>query len=402
MNKSIVSFFKWLAIGFAVFYVFMQVYSVFINPVTTDTVYAYSTFSGYEATGYIIRNETVVTNSTEGALSFSVEDGGRVAKDGTIATIYKNEQDAENSGRLEQLSKRIELLETIQSYNDVNAADIPSINNKIHSALISVVEGTQNGSVDGREDLDRLLEMLNRKQIVTGQLSDFKALIASLKIEKDSLEAAISAPAGILKSPESGYVVCSVDGYEGVVSADTLSELTAEGLKELKPSENDSDAVCKIVSDYQWYIACDLPFDESLNLKSGDKVTLMTELVSAPELEVTVKYINKQSVTDSAVVVFACDTMNNELASTRFLDLTVVYSRHDGLKVDNRAIRKVDGTLGVYVLIASQVKFVPINILWTGENYSIAERQASDSKVLRMYDEIIVKGKRLHDGKIIK
>ena len=402
MNKSIVSFFKWLAIGFAVFYVFMQVYSVFINPVTTDTVYAYSTFSGYETTGYIIRNETVVTNSTEGALSFSVEDGGRVAKDGTIATIYKNEQDAENSGRLEQLSKRIELLETIQSYNDVNAADIPSINNKIHSALISVVEGTQNGSVDGREDLDRLLEMLNRKQIVTGQLSDFKALIASLKIEKDSLEAAISAPAGILKSPESGYVVCSVDGYEGVVSADTLSELTAEGLKELKPSENDSDAVCKIVSDYQWYIACDLPFDESLNLKSGDKVTLMTELVSAPELEVTVKYINKQSVTDSAVVVFACDTMNNELASTRFLDLTVVYSRHDGLKVDNRAIRKVDGTLGVYVLIASQVKFVPINILWTGENYSIAERQASDSKVLRMYDEIIVKGKKLHDGKIIK
>lgn len=402
MNKSIVNFFKWLAIGFAVFYVFMQIYSVFINPVTTDTVYSYSTFSGYETTGYIVRNETIVTNSTEGALSFSVEDGGRVAKDGVIASVYKSEDDADKQARVEQLEERIALLEMIQSYNDVNAADIPALNNKIHSALISAVDATQSGNVSDSDSLDTLLEMLNRKQIVTGEISDFNALISELKAERDALEGTLSAPAGVLSSPESGYVVCSVDGYEGVVTVDSLESLSAESLGSIEPTTPDSDAVCKIVSDYQWYIACELPFDESLNLKIGSKVTLMTELISVPELEATVKYINKQSVTDSAVVVFSCDTMNNELAATRFLEMTVVYSRHEGLKVDNRAIRKVDGVLGVYVLTASQVKFVPINVLWTGENYSIAERQASDSKVLRMYDEIIVKGKGLHDGKIIK
>ena len=402
MNKSIVNFFKWLAIGFAVFYVFMQIYSVFINPVTTDTVYSYSTFSGYETTGYIVRNETIVTNSTEGALSFSVEDGGRVAKDGVIASVYKSEDDADKQARVEQLEERISLLEMIQSYNDVNAADIPALNNKIHSALISAVDATQSGNVSDSDSLDTLLEMLNRKQVVTGEISDFNALISELKAERDALEGTLSAPAGVLSSPESGYVVCSVDGYEGVVTVDSLESLSAESLSSIEPTTPDSDAVCKIVSDYQWYIACELPFDESLNLKIGSKVTLMTELISVPELEATVKYINKQSVTDSAVVVFSCDTMNNELAATRFLEMTVVYSRHEGLKVDNRAIRKVDGVLGVYVLTASQVKFVPINVLWTGENYSIAERQASDSKVLRMYDEIIVKGKGLHDGKIIK
>lgn len=402
MNKSIVNFFKWLAIGFAVFYVFMQIYSVFINPVTTDTVYSYSTFSGYETTGYIVRNETIVTNSTEGALSFSVEDGGRVAKDGVIASVYKSEDDADKQARVEQLEERISLLEMIQSYNDVNAADIPALNNKIHSALISAVDATQSGNVSDSDSLDTLLEMLNRKQIVTGEISDFNALISELKAERDALEGTLSAPAGVLSSPESGYVVCSVDGYEGVVTVDSLESLSAESLSSIEPTTPENDAVCKIVSDYQWYIACELPFDESLNLKIGSKVTLMTELISVPELEATVKYINKQSVTDSAVVVFSCDTMNNELAATRFLEMTVVYSRHEGLKVDNRAIRKVDGVLGVYVLTASQVKFVPINVLWTGENYSIAERQASDSKVLRMYDEIIVKGKGLHDGKIIK
>ena len=402
MNKSIVNFFKWLAIGFAVFYVVMQIYSVFINPVTTDTVYSYSTFSGYETTGYIVRNETIVTNSTEGTLSFSVEDGGRVAKDGVIASVYKSEDDADKQARVEQLEERISLLEMIQSYNDVNAADIPALNNKIHSALISAVDATQSGNVSDSDSLDTLLEMLNRKQIVTGEISDINALISEQKAERDTIKGALSAPAGVLSSPESGYVVCSVDGYEGVVTVDSLESLSAESLSSIEPTTPDSDAVCKIVSDYQWYIACELPFDESLNLKIGSKVTLMTELISVPELEATVKYINKQSVTDSAVVVFSCDTMNNELAATRFLEMTVVYSRHEGLKVDNRAIRKVDGVLGVYVLTASQVKFVPINVLWTGENYSIAERQASDTKVLRMYDEIIVKGKGLHDGKIIK
>ena len=53
-------------------------------------------------------------------------------------------------------------------------------------------------------------------------------------------------------------------------------------------------------------------------------------------------------------------------------------------------------------MTASQVKFVPVNVLWSGENYSVVEQQASTSKVLRIYDEIVVKGKNLYDGKIIR
>ena len=105
---------------------------------------------------------------------------------------------------------------------------------------------------------------------------------------------------------------------------------------------------------------------------------------------------------DKAVVVLALDTMNNELAQQRVLDITIVYEEHEGLKVDNRAIRFVDGQKGVYVFIASQVKFLPVEVLWQGENYSIVKQEASaDKKHLRIYDEIIVKGKNLYDGKFI-
>ena len=130
-------------------------------------------------------------------------------------------------------------------------------------------------------------------------------------------------------------------------------------------------------------------------------VVFKTALPSSPESKDTVQRINKQSVQDNAVVVFSCNNMNTELAAMRWLEMTVVYEQYDGLKVDNRAIRVVDGVKGVYVLTASQVKFVEVNVKWTGENYSIVERETSDKKVLRIYDEIIVKGKNLHDGKVI-
>ena len=137
-------------------------------------------------------------------------------------------------------------------------------------------------------------------------------------------------------------------------------------------------------------------------MKEGSTVTVRTALRSVPELQCTVKYINKQSVQENAVVILSCSTMNTELASTRYFDITVIYKEYKGLKVDNRAIRVVDGNKGVYVVTASQVKFVPVNVLWSGENYSVVEQQASTSKVLRIYDEIVVKGKNLYDGKIIR
>ncbi len=402
MNKSVVKFVKWLAGFFIAVFIVAQLYSSVINPVTTDTVYSHSSFSGYEALGYIIRNETVITCDTKGTLGYEVQNGGRVSKKGTIANVYQSSTDAENEVLLEQINERISALENIQSYNDLNAADIGALKTNIHASLMSAIRGTQNGFVDTKvADCEQLLSDLNRYQIITGKVSDFNSLISSLKAERDALQASITAPVDSIKSPESGYVIYSIDGYENSVTASDISSLCAEDMQSIAPSNTNGNEVCKIVSDYEWYIATEMPFDEVLNLREGSTVTLKTALPSSPEIKVTVKHINKQSVQDNAVVVFSCNNMNTELASMRWLEMTVVYEQYDGLKVDNRAVRVVDGVKGVYVLTASQVKFVEVNVIWTGENYSIVERQSSDKKVLRIYDEIIVKGKNLYDGKVI-
>lgn len=402
MNKRVASVLKVAAVVFVVIYLFAQVYSGLINPVTTDTVYIHSSYSGYDTTGFIVRNETVISSKVDGILSYEVSDGGRVAKGGTIATAYSNSLAADNRIKIEQLDKRIATLEKIQNYNDLNAVDLTSVNNSIHSAIMQIANSTQGGQVNATEHYDILLENMARRQIITGEATNFNTLLTTLKQTRDSLKASVGESGGRVVSPNSGYVIYTVDGYENTVKIDDMANLTADRLKSLTPENVSSDSVCKIVSDYEWYIAAIIPFSESLNLKDGSSVTLRTSLQSVPELTATVKYINKQSVGSDAVVVFACDTMNFELAQTRNVDITIVYKQYDGLKVDNRAIRIVDGQKGVYVLLASQVRFVPVEVIWSGENFSIVKREASEKKVLRIYDEIIVKGKNLYDGKIIE
>ena len=48
-----------------------------------------------------------------------------------------------------------------------------------------------------------------------------------------------------------------------------------------------------------------------------------------------------------------------------------------------------------------QVKFVEVNVIYSDDDYMICEKQTDDEKVLRLYDEVIVKGKNLYDGKIV-
>ena len=85
--------------------------------------------------------------------------------------------------------------------------------------------------------------------------------------------------------------------------------------------------------------------------------------------------------------------------------MKIVLNTYKGLKVSSSALRvvsKEDGTnsTGVYVLSGMTAHFVPVNIVYSNDVYAICEIEQEDGK-LRLYDEIIVKGKNIYDGKIV-
>ena len=93
--------------------------------------------------------------------------------------------------------------------------------------------------------------------------------------------------------------------------------------------------------------------------------------------------------------------MNSELASIRKGSMTIVDKTYSGLKIPAKAIRFEDEKAGVFVVSGMTLKFVTVDILYRTDEYIICEQQVSNESVLRLYDEVVVKGKKLYDGKII-
>ena len=385
----------------AVFAVHQAVSSLY-KPVKTETAVFSDMSDGLNITGVIIRNETLVSAGDSGVLHFIIGDGNRVAKDGVIANIYDSESASIILERIDSVNGKIADIEEMLSYNNLEAADLDMINAKVHQNLNNLIICGGNGNYDAFSDKsDELLSAYNRRQAAMGETADFSAQLTALKAEKDQLAASLPAAKGTLRAEKSGYFVSKSDGYETVLTCENPESITLEYLNGIKAETVTENTVGKIVSDYEWYIAAEVSVNESLNFKEGDALTIYTSVKSYPKLPVTVKKINISESSGGAVVLFACNDMNSELASMRTGPMTVVKKEYSGLKVPTSARRVVDSKLGVYVLTGMQVKFVEVKVLFTDGDYMICEKQTSDGNVLRLYDEVIVKGKNLYDGKII-
>ena len=400
---------KWLIVACLGLFLFFQVYRTLYTPFTTESAIYYEDYEGIPITGLVIRDENLITADTAGVMSYTIPEGGRVAKDGLVAQVYSSEAAAQAAQKKEELDAEIAALQTVQQYNDVSAADLDLLNTQIQTAFISLLDGTKNGdysALDAGEE--QLLSLLNRKQVVTGKVDGFQSRIDALEAEKASLAA--SDPVQSVVSQYAGYFVSSADGYESVLSTDMIETITPEQLDALQPDpDQEQNIVGKVVSDYEWYIAASLSFSDSLKLKEGAEMTLKTSLPTIPDLPVTVKRINKSGSNDRVAVIFSCKYMNGELAGVRTQPMTIVLQNYAGLRVSSKAIRVVEqtgedgetGTVkGVYVYNGGEAKFLPVNILYATSSYSICEMSES-SDGLRLYDEIIVKGKDLYDGKAL-
>ncbi len=386
----------------AIVFVVHQVYSSAYKPITTVSAEFYTAVEGFQINGTVIREEKIITSDTTGTLHFVLADGERVARDGTIANIYSNSEASVTVNRIEQISERIADIEEIQGYNDVEAADIALANNKVNDSLNTMLRGIAAGnfsSVD--DDSAELLTNISRRQMITGEQTDFSGRLDDLKNELQTLNASLPQPIGSIKTNESGYFVSGVDGYETVLSCENIDQVTPEYLDSLKADTVPENAIGKIVSGYTWYIAAKVNISDSLKYKVDDRLTLKTTLKSSPELDVKVERINASENDDTAVIILSCQQMNSELASIRSGNMTIINNTYSGLKLPTKALRFQDEKTGVFVRSGITLKFVGVNVLYRTDEYIICEQQVSNDAVLRLYDDVVVKGKRLYDGKIV-
>lgn len=402
MNKSAFSMLKWPVCIFLAIFLIYQVVNAFFDPFTTGTAIYYDTYEGIDINAVAIRNETILESSQSGIKSYTAADGERVSKNGVVAQIYSSASDAAAAAKIKVLQERIAVLKEVQSYNTAEAADINMLDSKLKNTYLNFISAADMGSVAALpESREEMLKLLNRRQIVTGEVSDYKSLIATLESEYAALQTGVSTSVSQIRSGLSGYFVSSVDGCEGQLKCNAALSMTPEKLEEItqNPQSVPTTATGKIVSDDEWYLAATVSMEEAVKLREEDAATLLTSLDSVPELPVTIKKITRAQSGDKAIVIFSCTYMNSELSKIRVQPMTIMLGRYSGLQINSKAIRFVDGVRGVFVLRGSVIKFVTVDVKHTADSFVICDMEKSQ---LKLYDEVVTKGRDIHDGKIIK
>lgn len=404
LNKDSVKYIIGTLFGIAVIIYFVAfVIKMNSNPYKTETAIQRNIQNTIETKGFVVRDESYLTASDPNGTIVSIaEDGKRVGSGETVAISFKTADSAAVYVRINELNSEIDYYNKLKNKVGAGTNSPSSYNNMVNSACINYISSSKS-EIDGEfEDaLSDLRDAITTKQLAVGTVISVDEKLASLEAELINLQAKASGYTSIA-SPNPGYYIGSVDGYENTVKYSDVLNTNVSSINELissAASEPPENVMGKLVDSFNWYILCNVPYDVSGSIEVGKTVKVKVPTVSAETFECTVeKKGDKEG--DSIPVILKCGLMNRDVAKLRIADIQIITDEYIGFRISNNAIREVDSQKGVYVLRGDTVQFKKVNIMYSSEEYSIIEN-TDDSSFIRQYDTVITEGVDLYDGKVI-
>lgn len=387
-----------------------------VKATVTDTIFS---------NGFIIRDETIIEKDNNGILSYSCSNGDTVNANGEIAKVYSNEKDAVRNTLAENLEKDIKSLESIQKNSVTGALSLDIINNNIKNSVINYLHDTNKNDINSSfTDSDNLLAAINQRQLFTGKVSNFNQKISELKSEAEKLKSSAGECINTITTPKAGYFTEFCDGYENVYPYKDVSKMHLSDLKDFKKGSIPGNIAGKVVSNVNWYVACEVSSNEASRLNIWDSaVTVLFEEASTEPIPAKIYRISQDTKSGKALVVLRCDYMDNGILEARQEPIEIGMGTYTGLRVSKRAVhddyvtkttyddngkahKEKKKVQGVYVLYGSEVQFKQISILYADEDYVICDTEPDPSllfngETVSLYDKVIVKGDDLYDGKVI-
>ena len=386
------------------FYFGFQVYRSVFDAVSTELATMHSVYESIETKGLVFRTETIIPAVNSGHVFYTVENGTRVSKGGVIASVYNSPDDGLLEQQMADIDQQIEALQALAAGNATEHLSLDLVETQLDSTVNDLVRDVADGVFDsGTEYRSSLISLLSKKQIITGTTVDFSGTISALQAEKTALRERYSSAIASVKAPVAGYFADRTDGYESVLADVDLSALSVEQLQgyldmDITPSDIGSG---KIVGGYEWYMACIVSDAHYNSLAVGSSLSLRMSFVTDDEIPVTVTACKKDNVGNMAVV-FRCAYMSEALSTIRDEMVEIQMVRHTGLKVPKRAIViNEEMEAGVYIRSGNVVSFRKIDQLYSEPADYVICAETTQSGYLKLYDDIIVEGRGLYEGKII-
>lgn len=353
--------------------------------------------------GFALRDEKIIDTSASGTVIPLAHDGKRVANGDNIAVVCQNDDQAAAYTKLESLKHELERYKNINDPDGTQELSADKLNTKISDAYDDIMDAVTTGAYDELPDaLTAYADKCATKQILTEGSIDLSAKLTSLENEIAALTAQ-NINYSSVKAPKSGYYINTIDGYESALNYKDALSLTSQQIESAlnaEPAAVSGNSLGKIVESYKWYIVGETESQNSSYFKNGAKITVNFPKEGVNHVTMLVEKADTQG--DKMTVVLSCSLMDETFANMRTEDMQIVTKSHTGYRVPSNVIRfDEDNNTGIYVLRGKIITFIPVEIIYTEDDFAIISSSSSNGKSVRLYDEVIIKGKDLEDGKVI-
>lgn len=389
--------------------------SIAYNSITTDC--------------YIVRDETLIEYGGSGVISYIVEDGDKVSVNEAVAGVFDNADAAGTKQEIAHLKAQISSLTMLQKNADALSQSPDELDKAIGSGLVQANAALCSGRIaDADASAADVLYYINERQLVTGKATDYNDRINELTARLNELEklSTKQKKGTDIKAPVTGYFVSSADGYENLITTRQLDELMPgdADFDKLSAKTVSDKVIGKTINGVYWYAVCNVSAEDALKIKNAGSLRLDMPTVSAEKIRVELYALNQRNKSSDAVAVFRGTYMSDAMASLRKGEVSVILNEYTGISIPKSAVHELEVTrkytddkgnkqeetktvTGVFVRMGNEVSFREIFPIFSGESIVISSmdsdlRPFSDEIAkLEAYDEIIVEGANLYDGKII-
>ena len=390
-----------LALALVSVYIIAQCFVIFRRSYKTETAIKYTLAESITLDGVVAFDSVDVAGS--GDLGYLVQDGERVTNGTVVAEVYTDDSQGLQRERLDRLERTITLLTKSQNST---GSDLSVLTSQTKQALYNLLDKINTAQCSGITDAeDTFLLAQNRLQVSTGQTAGFADTIAALQVEYDSIKAQLDALQTITATTN-GYF--SSTAASPAIAADRRSQVGTGDRSEQKMLADGfpaaaTDRAGQITTGFSWkfYAVCDL--DTAARFDNISSVKISVPGKQNTPLSATVEEVAPDKDNGIAKIVLQCQTINAEVLSFGQETAQIDLKTYEGIRIDKEALHIVDGQRGVYVKYGNLQRFLKIATLYENDSYILIPENGkigTDNEV-RLYDEIIVQGTNLQDGKLL-
>ena len=390
----------------------------FNDPFTTTYAYEYTAQDAATVRGFLVRDEQVFPEQT-GILDVKRGEGEKVGVGQQVALVHRDSQAVDLQTQIDRLEEEITLLEYALGQGDgsVTGAKLDE------DILQSVVQLRSAAAVSDYSRLeDQVMAMKSqvlKRDYTYGQdlsQSDLTQQRKQLVEEYKSLKSQSVGATSSITAPVSGTFSALVDGYESLLTPETIFTLTPSQLEELARRDGGPSASPgKLVVDDVWYFVAALDVEQAQRLRVGKSVTVTFSGDFSQDVDMRVEHLGDEE-DGRCTAVFSSDRYLAQTLLLRYQTAEVVFESHTGLRVPKTCLRMVTRTstdqeteaavetnvLGLYIVINGQAEFKTVEIISEGADYYVVTPLSQSSRALRAGDEVIVRATGLYDGKLLE